>query len=50
MTKFSVYEAITGKTLAVFNDYYSAENFLKEAKKAHGGYIYRIIIERTVNE
>ena len=45
--KFSVYEAITEKTLATFANVYDAENFLAEAKKAHGGYIYRIIIERS---
>ena len=44
--KFSVYEAITGKTLASFNNVYDAEKFIAEAKKAHAGYIYRIIIER----
>lgn len=48
MYKYSVFETITGKTLAVFSDYYSAERFLQAAKKAHGGYIYRIIIEKEV--
>lgn len=44
--EFKVYEAITGKTLASFSNVYDAEKFIAEAKKAHAGYIYRIIIER----